>query len=738
MTRQGEAAVLVADDNADQLALVSLLLSKAGFGVATTRDGLEAFEAARRLHPLLVVSDVMMPRVDGIELCRRLRADPELHAVPVLLVSAMRVDDDSAVEGLGAGADDYLEAPYDPMLLVAKVSRLAERARSENALRESEERFRLLVEGVNDYAIIMLDPAGRVASWNAGAERIKGYGADEIVGEHCSLFFPEEDVREGLPERELTLAAAEGRHESEGWRVRKDGTRFWANVVLTALRDEAGRLRGFSKVTRDVTERKLTEERLLHEALHDGLTGLANRALFMDRLGQAVERAKRHRDYSFAVFFLDLDRFKLVNDSLGHLAGDRLLVEVGRRLKSCLRAGDTVARLGGDEFTILLDDIKDAGDAVRMAERVQSRLAQPFDLDRHEVFVSASVGIALSAMDYARPEDILRDANTAMHGAKSNGRASYKVFDATMHDRALALLRLETDLRRASERGEYRLHYQPLISLATGRLTGFEALVRWHHPERGLLHPEAFLALAEETGLIIQIDRWVLGEACRQIRAWQERFPAEPRLCVSVNLSARHFSAPNLVERVESALAESGVDASALKLEITESVLMSDSDTVTRTLSRLKALGVELQLDDFGTGYSSLSYLHRFPVGALKIDRAFVTRIGPRGANSEIARAIVTMAHSLGMGVVAEGVETEEQLAELKAMGCESAQGNFFAAPLEAAAAESLMAGAESPIASAPPAQAPGRLAARAGASRRAGLKPAQPPGKSAGCSRRR
>ncbi|MDQ5838685.1 MAG: EAL domain-containing protein [Acidobacteriota bacterium] len=729
MTRQGEAAVLVADDSADQLSLVSLLLRKAGYRVVTAADGLEAFEAARSLHPLLVVSDVMMPRASGIELCRSLRADPELRDVPVLLVSALRVDDKSAVEGLRAGADDYLEAPYDPMLLVAKVSRLAERARTENQLRESEERFRLLVEGVNDYAIIMLDPSGRVASWNAGAERIKGYSAEEIVGEHYSRFFPEEDVRKGEPERELQLAAAEGRHEAEGWRVRKDGTRFWANVVMTALRDEAGGLRGFAKVTRDVTERKLIEERLLHDALHDGLTGLANRALFMDRLGQAVERAKRHRDYSFAVFFLDLDRFKLVNDSLGHLAGDRLLVEVGRRLRSCLRAGDTVARLGGDEFTILLDDIKDAGDAVRMAERTQSRLSKPFDLDGHEVFVSASVGIALSAMDYSRPEDILRDANTAMHGAKSNGKASYQVFDATMHDRALAMLRLETDLRRAAERGEYRLHYQPIISLASGRLTGFEALVRWQHPERGLLYPEEFLALAEETGLIIQIDRWVLREACRQIRAWQKRFPAEPRLCVSVNLSARHFSAPNLLGHVETVLQESGVDAGCLKLEITESVLMSEADTVTRTLAQLKALGVELQLDDFGTGYSSLSYLHRFPVSALKIDRAFVSRIGPGGANSEIARAIATMAHSLGMGVVGEGVETEEQLAELKAMGCECAQGNFFAEPLNAAAAESLMLSAPTPT--------PSRLAARASANRRAGLKSSTQSGKSKGFSRR-
>jgi diguanylate cyclase (GGDEF)-like protein/PAS domain S-box-containing protein len=721
MTPEGEATVLVADDSPDNVAMVNLLLRKAGYRVLTAGDGLEAFDEARRGRPLLVVSDVTMPRASGIDLCRMLRADPELQAVPVLLVSALRVDDASVVEGFEAGADDYLEAPYDPMLLVAKVARLAERARSENVLRESEERFRLLVEGVRDYAIFMLDPEGRVASWNEGAERIKGYTAEEITGHHCSRFYREEGEGSARPDDWLGAAAAEGRHESEAWGVRKDGTRFWANVVTTALRDKAGRLRGFSMVTRDVTERKMAEERLLHDALHDGLTGLANRALFMDRLGHAVERARRHRDYAFAVFFLDLDRFKLINDSLGHLAGDRLLTEVGRRLKGCMRAGDTVARLGGDEFTILLDDTKDAGDALRMAERAQSRLALPFDLDGHEVFVSASVGIALSAMGYSRPDDILRDANTAMHGAKTLGKSAYKVFDATMHEHARAMLGLETDMRRAAGRGEYILHYQPIVSLETESLTGFEALVRWRHPRRGLLRPGEFLSLAEETNLVIQIDRWVLGEACRQTREWQRRFRPETPLCVSVNLSARDFSAPHLVEHVRDVLEESGLDAGCLKLEITESVLMSDADSVTGTLRRLKDLGVELQLDDFGTGYSSLSYLHRFPVDALKIDRSFVAPIGPNGANSEIARAIVTMAHSLKMTVVAEGVETEAQAAELRSLACEYGQGYLFSCAVDGAGAESLMSNA------ALPAQNACRAAARPGVKRRPGLKSPAP-----------
>ena len=697
MTPRGEAAVVVADDNPDNLSMMSLLLTRAGYRVLTARDGLEAMEAARKESPLLVVSDVMMPGASGIELCRMLRADPELRSVPVLLVSALRVDDASAVEGLEAGADDYLEAPYDPMLLAAKVALLAERARAEKALRESEERFRLLVESVRDYAIFMLDPQGRVASWNTGAERTTGRPAEEIIGEHFSSFYAEDVACQEWAGRELRAAAAEGCKETEGWLVRKDGGRFWADVVTTALPDGAGGLRGFAVVMRDMTERKLAEERMLHDALHDGLTGLANRALFMDRLTHAVERAKRNRDYAFAVFFLDLDRFKLINDSLGHMAGDRLLVEVGQRLKACMRAGDTVARLGGDEFTVLLDDVKDSGDALRMAERAQARLSLPFDLDGHEVFVSASVGIALSALEYSCPEDLLRDANTAMHGAKAHGKASYKVFDATMHERARSLLSLETDMRRAGERGEYRLHYQPIVTLKTGRLAGFEALVRWQHAQRGLLYPSEFLSLAEETGLVIQIDRWVLREACRQAREWQRQFPSEAPLCVSVNLSARHFSAPSLVEYVREVLAESGLEAGCLKLEITESVLMSDVDSVTGTLSNLKDLGVELQLDDFGTGYSSLSYLHRFPVDALKIDRSFVGRIGPGGANAELARAIVTMAHSLGMSVVAEGVETEEQSAELRSMACEYGQGHLFSAAVERDGAESLIERAACP-----------------------------------------
>jgi PAS domain S-box-containing protein len=662
MTRDGDSTVLVVDDTEDRLTLMSVMLRKAGYKVLAAHDGREAYAVARRERPLLVVSDVMMPEVDGIELCRRLRSDKELFATPVLLVSAMRVDDGSAVEGLQAGADDYLEAPYEPMRFVAKVTRLAERARLEEAVRESEERYALAARGAND----------GLWDWNIRtgetyfSERWKsmlGYEGDAIgdsMDEWFKLVHPEE-VAAVKKELGAHLEGSVPHFEAEYRVLHRDGAYRWMLVRGLAVRDSEGKATRVAGSQTDITKRKVVEEQLLHNAFHDALTGLPNRALFMDRLQQAMERTRRHPDYSFAVFFIDVDRFKLVNDSLGHTVGDQLLAGIGKRLEACTRASDTVARLGGDEFTILLDDMRDASD---------------------------SVGVALSPMCYARPDDLLRDSNTAMHRAKAAGRARHQVFDATMHSHAAKLLKIETDLRRTGVCDEYRLHYQPIVALATGRVTGFEALVRWQHPERGLLSPEEFISVAEETGHIVALDRWVLWEACRQTKLWQETFPG---LTISVNLSPRQFLHSDLVEELRRVLSDTGLDAGCLKLEITENVLMSDGETVRETLSGIKALGVELYLDDFGTGYSSLSYLHRFPVDLLKIDRSFVARIGVNGENSEIARAIVTLAQGMGLGVIAEGIETREQLEELVSMSCSHGQGDLFSMPVAAKEAERIM-----------------------------------------------
>lgn len=689
MSHGGDSTILVVDDTPDRLDLMSLLLRKAGYKVLAAHDGGEAYNVAQREHPLLVVSDVMMPRVDGIELCRRLRSDSDLYATPILLVSAMRVDDASAVEGLKAGADDYLEAPYEPVRFVAKVARLAERARLEGALRESEERYALATRGAND----------GLWDWNLKtseiyfSERWKsmlGYEDGEIKNNPDEWFkrVHTEDIETLKAELSAHIEGIISHFEMEHRMLHRDGSYRWMLTRGMAVRDSDGNATRMAGSQTDVTERKAVEEQLLHDAFHDALTGLPNRALFRDRLAQAVERTKRHPEYAFAVFFMDLDRFKLINDSLGHMVGDQLLTGIGKRLEGCTRAGDTVARLGGDEFTILLDDITDLSDAINMAERIHEELKEPFSLEGHDVFTSASIGIALSAIGYVKTDDLLRDANTAMHRAKTSGRARYKVFDTTMHSHAAELLKLETDLQRTRVCEEYRVHYQPIVSLETGRVTGFEALVRWQHPERGLIFPEEFISVAEETGLIVSLDRWVLQEACRQTVLWQKTYPY---LTISVNLSPKQFLHVDLVSELERVLAETGLDAGSLKLEITENVLMSNAETVHQTLSRIRSLGVELYLDDFGTGYSSLSYLHRFPIDVLKIDRSFVCRIGAKGENSEIARAIATLAHGMGLSVVAEGIETREQFLELRSLSCNYGQGNLFSMPVSVSEAEKLL-----------------------------------------------
>jgi len=442
---------------------------------------------------------------------------------------------------------------------------------------------------------------------------------------------------------------------------------------------------------RDVTERKTAEMRLVHDAFHDALTNLPNRALFSDLLGRSIARARRREDYQFALLFLDVDRFKVINDSLGHIMGDQLLVAMARRLERCVRPGDTVARLGGDEFTLLLDDIVDTNDATRVAERILRELHLPFTLQGQEIFTSASIGIALSITGYDRPDDLLRDADIAMYRAKAMGKARYEVFDTAMHARAVSQLQLETDLRRALDREEFRVVYQPILSLESGRVTGFEALVRWQHPQRGLVLPEDFVPAAEETGLIVLIGRSVLREACRQIAEWHRQFPVHPPLTMSVNLSGKQFSQPDLVDHIARLLGAWELPAESLRLEITESAIIDNFDAAVEMLGRLRDLGVRLDLDDFGTGYSSLSYLHRFTLHAIKVDRSFVAALGDRGENSAIVRTIVHLAQTLDLDVIAEGVERHDQVAILRSLGCNQVQGYLFSQPLAPEAARAYL-----------------------------------------------
>ncbi|BBD65331.1 diguanylate cyclase/phosphodiesterase with PAS/PAC and GAF sensor(s) [Nostoc commune NIES-4072] len=447
----------------------------------------------------------------------------------------------------------------------------------------------------------------------------------------------------------------------------------------------------------EVTEHKRAKSQLMHLAFHDVLTGLPNRALFMNRLEDAVNYSKQHSDYLFAVLFLDLDRFKVINDSLGHTFGDQLLLTVAQRLQQCLRSIDIAARLGGDEFIILLVGIKDVLEVVEVVERIQKNLAQTVVLDGHEVSTTASIGIALSITGYKQPEDYLRDADIAMYRAKAQGRACYEIFNTDMHLQAMAHLQLVNELRRAIELQEFRVYYQPIVSLSRGRITGFEALVRWLHPKHGIVLPEYFISTAQETGLIILIEQWLLYEACSQIQQWQEQFSfssgdlAECPLTISVNLCTTRFSEENLLPHINKVLQDTGLPAQNLTLEITEGVIMENHDKAIIRVKQLRNLGIKLAIDDFGTGYSSLGRLHHFPINQLKIDRSFVSGSIFDDGNLDIVQTIITLAHKLGVNVTAEGVETEEQLAMLRKLKCEYGQGYFFSHPLDSSQATALI-----------------------------------------------
>jgi len=467
----------------------------------------------------------------------------------------------------------------------------------------------------------------------------------------------------------------------------------WFRVRGRATRTEGGEAVRLSGSITDVTAHKEAEEQLLHDAFHDTLTGLPNRALFSDRLRQALRRLHRRPEEGFAVLYFDLDRFKQVNDRLGHSVGDELLREIAGRLRDNLRPGDTVARLGGDEFGLLVHDVADPGDATHVAKRVQELLTERYIVGRHDIFTSASIGIALatSAGDYHQPEEMLRDADLALYRAKAAGRATYEVFDREMHHRAMALLRLETELRRAVHLRSFVMHYQPIVSIDSGRLVGFEALVRWVHASRGLVPPREFLGVAEATGLIVPLGWWVLEQACRQMADWQHRYPADPPLTMSANVSGKLFLDSDVVDRLASLLEGAGLAPESLRLEITEQVLLEHGDEVLHRLAATRALGVQLHLDDFGTGYSSLSHLQRFRYDSLKIDPSHIQRLGREDGSQALVRTLVTLGRQMEMNVIAEGVETADQFERLRELHCPEGQGHWFARPMEAARAEALI-----------------------------------------------
>ncbi|MBW4610721.1 MAG: EAL domain-containing protein [Hassallia sp. WJT32-NPBG1] len=566
---------------------------------------------------------------------------------------------------------------------------IGDRKLAVEALRLSEERFRLAIDNIPD-TFVIYDAKRRFQFVNAFGVNRGGFPLEAYIGRTDDEIHPKEVTNAYLP---LLQKTVETRTKQTGeCNISLPGCSFTIVVTYVPILNEHGEIHQILGITHDITERKRAEEQLLHNAFHDALTGLPNRAWFMECLKDAIERAKHQENYLFAVLFLDLDRFKVINDSLGHLLGDQFLIKIASRLKACLRSIDTAARLGGDEFTILLEGIENLSEAIEVVELIQQQLALPFDLDGQEVFTTASIGIALnSILTYDQPENLLRDADTAMYRAKVLGRARYELFNPDMYTNAVDRLQLETDLRRAIERREFRVYYQPIVSLSSGTISGFEALLRWQHPERGLVYPADFIPLAEETGLIVEIGYWVLFEACRQMQVWQMRYPTSFLDKISVNLCAKQFYQADLIEQIAQILHSTGLDACSLVLEITESAIMENGDEANTALSQLREMGIELSIDDFGTGYSSLGRLHTFPINVLKIDRSFVSPMDANNRNLEIIEIIVTLADKLGMDVTGEGVETQEQLALVRKLNCEYGQGYFFSRPLDSSAAEALI-----------------------------------------------
>ncbi|MBV9492612.1 MAG: EAL domain-containing protein [Acidobacteria bacterium] len=683
--------VLLVEDDEDDYVLTRALLAESRrlrFDLDWASCYEDAIAKIASNHYDLYLLDYRLGEHDGLQILREAKSLGCNR--PIILLTGQR-DTDLDVAAMEAGAADYLiKGEVDAQLLERSIRYALAQGRTLEALRESEERYALSARGAND-GLWVWDLQKNTVYYSPRWKQMLGEDED-VVGDS-----PDEWFSRVHPDDLSLLQTAVSNHrvgvsshiEIEHRMRCRDGSWRWMLSRGLAVRDTNGVAMRIAGSQTDITDRKLAVERLTYDAFHDSLTGLPNRALFMDRLGRAMEATRRHQERLFAVLFLDLDRFKVINDSLGHTFGDRLLISVAARLRQVIRSSDTVARLGGDEFTVLLEGIESVTDAVRTAQRIHEALQVAFSFDEREIFTTASIGIALSPTGYDRPEDVLRDADIAMYRAKARGKARHEVFDKTMHDRAVKLLQLETALRRAIDRDELRVHYQPIVSLLSGKIIGFEALLRWQRGQ-SLISADEIVPVAEETGLILPIGEWVLHEALQQLRVWRAADPNRDPLHIHVNLSPRQFLHPNLFSQVERALVATTVDPQTLHLEVTESVLIDNGDAAATLLRSLSDARIRLSLDDFGTGYSSLSTLRRFPFDMMKIDRSFVGD-GDGNRSDEIVRTIGNLARVLGMEVTVEGLESADQVKRMRTLGIDYAQGFYFSKPLDAAGATMLL-----------------------------------------------
>ncbi len=694
MNRRDRLRVLLVEDNPDDAELIRVLLGKSDDPtfIVSHEDRLAGGLDRLRREPFdVVLLDFSLP--DSLGLDTFLSVHQTAPRMPVIVLTSLD-DDELAARAVREGAQDYLvKREVDTRLLVRSIRYAVARQIADDALRDSEERYALAVEGAND-GLFDWDLRSDSIYFSPRWKKMLGYDENQIAPSPREWF--DRVHPDDVPSFQRSLRShLDG--DSEQFRLEHrmraaDGVWVWVLTRGLAVRGSDGRPSRMAGSQSDITARKVAEAKLQHDALHDDLTGLANRVLFMDRLSCALADFDRDPKHQFAVLFFDLDRFKNVNDSLGHPLGDKLLQGIAQRLEHYLRPGDTVARIGGDEFAILINRVNDIPGAIHVAERIQELLGMTFSIEGHEVFITASIGIAHSATGYRSPDEIMRDADIAMYRAKAAGKARYEVFDRDMHQSAVALLKLETELRLGVQNNDFVMHYQPIVNLASDRIVGFEGLVRWHHPERGLVSPNNFIAIAEETGLIVPLGWWVLEESCRQTRRWQETYPIDPPLFISVNMSGKLFMKRGIVDRLIEIIDSTGLPAESLRLEVTENVVLEHVETALDNLNQLRALGIQLSVDDFGTGYSSLSYLQRFHYDELKIDRSFVSRLGQRADSRAIIETILGLASNLGIGVVAEGVETADQAERLRSMACPHGQGFWFSEPVTADAASNLLA----------------------------------------------
>lgn len=681
--KENEIRVLLIEDDEDDYILTSEMLRDVKGTkfilewVPRYSDGIKAIMSDNADVCLI---DYQLGEGNGIEFLTEAIANG--CRLPMILLTGQD-DKEIDIKATKAGAADYLvKSTINPALLERSIRYAIAQGRTLQTLRESENRFRSVVESAND-AIILMDQCGKIISWNQAAEIIFGYRESEIIGNGLSFLFPA-TYYQNFSNNEIDPLIASvllhpGAKAIEFKALKNDGSEFPVEVSLSSWTTAEGLF--YSGIVRDVTERKSLEDQLTHQALHDPLTKLANRVLFGDRVTHALAKGGR-RQSSVGVLFLDLDNFKNINDTMGHAAGDELLVSVAHRLESCLRTSDTAARLGGDEFAILVEDASDTDASVLVAERIKEILQAPFLINGKNLFVGTSIGIAVSEKGNENPDELLRNADVAMYIAKSQGKDQYAVFQIEMHNALMKRARLESDMRTAIYKEEFEVYYQPIVDLGTEEIMGMEALVRWNHPDHGLISPGEFIPVAEETNLIIPLGKWIMHEACRHTHQWQLDHQLGDRLSVTVNLSSRQFEDTALVSMVKDALAMSGLPPQCLILEITESTMLLNTDATIKRLNDLKDLGVRLAIDDFGTGYSALSYLQRFPVDILKIDKSFIDHIATDSEGAAVAKAIITMSDTLKLRTIAEGIEDPGQRTELKTLGCEFGQGFHFAKPL--------------------------------------------------------